>query len=73
MQDAVKSAMKSAPKEDRLLTVQQVKDILNVSEEWIYHNTRKLSFVRKVGGQLRFSANGLQRYIESAKFSVKGV
>jgi excisionase family DNA binding protein len=72
VQDAVKSAMKSAPREDKLLTVEQVCEVLNVTEEWIYHNTKKLPFVRKVGGMLRFSGNGLQRYIESAKFTVKG-
>ena len=72
VQDAVKSAMRAAPKEDRLLTVAEACEKLNVSEEWIYHNTRKLPFVRKVGGLLRFSSNGLQRYIESAKFTVKG-
>ncbi len=69
--EAVKIAMKTAPKDDRLLTVEQVCELLNVSEEWIYHHAKKLAFVRKVGGMLRFSANGLQRYIESTKFTVK--
>jgi hypothetical protein len=41
VQDAVKSAMKSAPREDKLLTVEQVCEVLNVTEEWIYHNTKK--------------------------------
>jgi len=72
VQDAVKAALRSAPKEDRLLTVEHVAEILNVTPEWIYHNTKKLPFTRKVGGMLRFSANGLQRYIEASKFSVKG-
>ncbi len=72
VQDAVKAALRSAPKEDRLLTLEEVCKILNVSEEWIYHNVKKLPFVRKVGGMLRFSANGLQRYIEASKFTVKG-
>lgn len=72
VQDAVKAALRSAPKEDRLLSVEQVAEILNVTPEWIYHNTRKLPFIRKIGGQLRFSSNGLQRYIESVKFTVKG-
>jgi len=66
------AALKSAPKEDRLLTIEQVCETLNVSDEWVYHHAKKLPFVRKVGGMLRFSNNGLQRYIESAKFSVKG-
>jgi hypothetical protein len=72
VQEAVKSALRSAPKEDHLLTVEKVAEILNVTPEWIYHNTKKLPFTRKVGGMLRFSSNGLQRYIESAKFTVKG-
>ena len=71
VQNAVKSAMRSAPKEDRLLSVEQVAEILNVTPEWIYHNTKKLPFTRKVGGMLRFSSNGLQRYIEASKFTVK--
>jgi predicted DNA-binding transcriptional regulator AlpA len=65
------AALKSQPKDDRLLTIEQVCEVLNVSEEWLYHHARKLLFVRKVGGMLRFSNNGLQRYIESTKFSVK--
>lgn len=72
VQDAVKSAVRSAPKDDRLLTVEQVCEILNVDKEWLYHNTKRLPFVRKVGGMLRFSSNGLQRYIEAAKFRVEG-
>lgn len=66
------AALKSAPKEDRCLTIEEVCQILKVSEDWIYHRNKKLPFVRKIDGLLRFSNNGLQRYIESAKFSVKG-
>jgi len=64
--------MRSAPKDDRLLTVAQVCEVLNVNEEWLYHNVKRLPFVRKVGGMLRFSNNGLQRYIEASKFTLKG-
>jgi predicted DNA-binding transcriptional regulator AlpA len=73
VQDAVKSAIRSAPKEDRLLTVAEVCEILNVNAEWLYHNARKFPFVRKIGGMLRFSSNGLQRYIEGSRFTVKGI
>ena len=38
VQDAVKSALKSSPKEDRLLTVEQVSEILNVTPHYLYHN-----------------------------------
>jgi hypothetical protein len=69
VQEAVKSALRSAPRDDKLLTVEEVCKALNVNPEWLYHNARKLPFVRKIGGMLRFSSNGLQRYIESAKFT----
>jgi len=67
-----RAAKVQTPKDDKLLTIEQVCEVLNVSEDWIYHRAKKLPFVRKIGGLLRFSNNGLQRYIESAKFSVKG-
>jgi excisionase family DNA binding protein len=64
-----RAAKVQAPKEDTLLTIEQVCEVLKVNPEWIYHRAKKLPFVRKIGGLLRFSSNGLQRYIESAKFS----
>ncbi|MDD1749482.1 MAG: hypothetical protein LUO89_06360, partial [Methanothrix sp.] len=35
--DAVRSAMKSAPRDDRLLTVEQACGILNCEKGWLYH------------------------------------
>jgi predicted DNA-binding transcriptional regulator AlpA len=72
VQDAVKSALKSRKEEDRLLTLEQVCEKLNVTPSWVYHNAKRHQFARKVGGHLRFSNNTLQRYIESTKFTVKG-
>lgn len=71
VRESVKSALKAAPRDDRLLTIEEVCEVLNVSDEWLYHHAKRLPFVRKIGGMLRFSNNGLQRYIESAKFSLK--
>jgi excisionase family DNA binding protein len=70
--DELSEIVREAVKDDRLLTVEQACEVLQVSEEWLYHHAKRLAFVRKVGGMLRFSSNGLQRYIESAKFVVKG-
>jgi predicted DNA-binding transcriptional regulator AlpA len=69
IRDEVQATLKAIPHDDKLLTVAEVSEILNCNEEWVYHNARKLPFVRKVGGMLRFSSNGLQRYIESKKFT----
>jgi excisionase family DNA binding protein len=55
-------------KDDHLLTVEEVCTVLNCTPAWIYHNVKKLPFVRKVGGLLRFSSNDLQRWIAAQKF-----
>ena len=70
IRDEVQAAIKAMPRDDELLTAEEVAHKLNCSPEWVYHNGRKLPFVRKVGGMLRFSANGLQRYIDSRRFIV---
>ena len=70
--DAVTQALRWAPKRDSLLTVEEICEILKVTPDWVYHRAKALPFTRKVGGMLRFSSNGLQRYIEQGKFSVKG-
>jgi len=57
------AAQLKGSKDDRLLTVEQVCEILNVAKPWVYHNVKKLPFVRKVGGNLRFSSTDLQRWI----------
>jgi excisionase family DNA binding protein len=74
VEQAVKAAIDSAPREDKLLTVEQACQLLNVSEDWLYHNAKKMKppCARKIGGQLRFSSNALHRYIDGAKFAVKG-
>jgi excisionase family DNA binding protein len=65
--EEVTKAVKGS-KDDRLLTVAEVCETLNCTEAWLYHNTKKLPFVRKVGGLLRFSSNDLQRWIAAQKF-----
>jgi hypothetical protein len=70
IRDEVQVALRTATRDDKLLSAEKVAEILNCSPEWVYHNGRKLPFVRKVGGMLRFSNNGLQRYIESRRFTI---
>jgi len=69
IKDEVQAELKATPRDDKLLNAAQVSEILNCNEDWVYPNACKLPFVRKVEGMLRFSANGLQRYIESRKFT----
>jgi len=49
---------------DHLLTVEQAAEKLGVSEDWIYRHADQLPFTIRVGDRhLRFSAQGLDRYI----------
>jgi excisionase family DNA binding protein len=64
--EEVQKAVKGS-RDDRLLDIDEVCKILNVAKPWVYHNVKKLPFVRKVGGNLRFSSNDLQRWIAAQR------
>lgn len=40
--EAVQIALRAVQKDDKLLSIEQVCDTLNVKEEWLYHNVKKL-------------------------------
>lgn len=49
--------------EDRLLTVLEAAEALNVSTDWLYRRSKSLPFARHLSPkQLRFSEQGLQRW-----------
>jgi hypothetical protein len=51
--------------EDQLLDVTEAASRLGVSEDYLYHNHKRLPFTRRVGRKLLFSANGLTRHVRS--------
>ena len=52
--------------EDHLLTVDEAAKVLAVERTWLYRHADKLPFTRKLStGTLRFSSNGLQRWMAS--------
>jgi excisionase family DNA binding protein len=51
--------------EARLLTVDEAAARLGVSADWLYRRTKSLPFVVRVGRHVRFSANGIDRYIRN--------
>lgn len=49
---------------DRLLTVQELAERLNVDDRWIYRKADDLPFTRRLGDRtLRFSEQGVQRWL----------
>jgi excisionase family DNA binding protein len=54
--------------DERLLTVREAAEVLNVSLDWLYRNSKKLPFSKKLGPKmLRFSYQGLQKYLATIR------
>lgn len=49
---------------DTLLTVDEAATRLGVSTDWLYRRTNKLGFVVRVGRRVRFSSQGIDRYVK---------
>jgi excisionase family DNA binding protein len=50
---------------DALLNVKEAAARLGTSADWLYRRTKSLPFVVRVGRHVRFSANGIDRYIRN--------
>ena len=50
---------------DTLLTVEEAAARLGTSQDWLYRRTKSLPFVVRVGGRVRFSAKGIDRFIKN--------
>ena len=60
------SVSKSSIQNDRLLDVNETAKKLSVSTDWLYRNSNKLPFTRRLGPRkLRFSDRGIEKYIKS--------
>jgi predicted DNA-binding transcriptional regulator AlpA len=73
VKDAVRDAIKARGNgavEDRLLDATETAKLLSVSEDWLYHNCKKLPFTRKLGHKLlRFSYQGILKWMESKRLT----
>jgi excisionase family DNA binding protein len=63
----VRDAAATRGEGDRLLTVVEAAKQLGTSRDWMYRHGAELPFALRLGGQLRFSAQGLQDYIRAKK------
>jgi len=50
-----------------LLNVDKAATYLSVSSSWLYKNSHRLPFAKKVGGSLRFDKGGMRRWLESQR------
>ena len=52
--------------EDTLLDVKQASERLNCTTVWLYRNSKKLPFTKRLSPrQLRFSSKGIDKYLKS--------
>lgn len=70
VKEAVHEAMNGHRAEDHLLDAEEAAKLLAVSEDWLYRNSRRLPFTRKLGPKmLRFSYQGIQKYLATRKIA----
>ena len=54
--------------DDRLVTAEEAAKMLSVSPDWLYRNSKRLPFSRRIHRKmLRFSFQGIQKFIAEAK------
>jgi len=61
----VATSKETKPSDDVLLDVEEAASRLDVSQDWLYRRTQKLPFVVRVGRHVRFSSNGIERFIKN--------
>lgn len=54
-------------KEDRLLEIDEAADRLKLSRDYLYRNSKRLPFTVRIGNSLRFSSDGIDKYIQQRK------
>lgn len=70
VREAVQEAINGHRDEDRLLDAEEASRLLCVSPDWLYRHAKRLPFSRKLGPRmLRFSYQGIQKYLATRKIS----
>ncbi len=70
VEGAVREALDGHRDEDRLLDAEEAARALCVSPDWLYRHAKRLPFSRKLGPKmLRFSYQGIQKYLATRKIS----
>ncbi len=70
VREEIQAANQNGNQGDHLLDVEETAKLLCVEEDWLYRHHKKLPFARKLGPKmLRFSYQGLQKYLSTRKNS----
>ena len=70
IREEIEKAVGQNGHQDRLLDAGEASKILSVSPDWLYRHGSRLPFTRKLAPRvLRFSAQGIQKYLSTRKNS----
>jgi len=69
VREEVAKALSLAPQQERLLHAKEAAEMLSVSEDWLYRKAKSLPFSRKLGRNLRFSYQGIIKYLAGRQLS----
>jgi predicted DNA-binding transcriptional regulator AlpA len=59
--------------EDRLLDVNEAAKKLGCKPQWLYHHSKSLPFIVRLGRKLRFSEKGIDKFIKEQRQISEGV
>jgi len=59
----LQSPPQGKPDDDRLLDVAEAAAMLGRSPDWLYRHAKTLPFSRRLNGMVKFSRQGLQKYL----------
>jgi excisionase family DNA binding protein len=69
---ALNAASQGAPQpHDELLAVDEAASRLGMSRDYLYRHAKQFPFTRREGRSLRFSAQGIQSYIQKDSLTVR--
>src|SRR5688572_6464448 len=70
IREELNRALTHAPQEERLLAVEEVAKVISVSMNWLYRNSGKLPFTRKLGPKmLCFSHDGIFKWLATRRLT----
>jgi len=68
IREEIQATGRNGAEADEWVDIETAAKLMSVSAEWIYHHRKTLPFASKIGHRLlRFSRNGLQKWMESKK------
>ena len=68
IREEINRALNHSVQDERLIDAEEAAKLLSLSPDWLYRNSKKLPFTRKLGPKmLRFSYQGIVKWLSTRK------